>query len=57
MAEGKSFLTHKNIIPICFSSYAVGNVSYYPIEDFVRGSNYGVISVGIQYRLGALGEL
>jgi hypothetical protein len=39
-----------------FSRYIAGNVSYYPIEDFVRGSNYSVISVAIQYRLGVFGE-
>ena len=42
---------------IRFPSYVSGNISSYPIGDFVKGSNYGVVSVGIQYRLGVFGEL
>jgi carboxylesterase type B len=47
----------KKISPTYFPSYITGNISNYPVEDFVKGSNYGVVSVAIQYRLGVFGEL
>ncbi|KAI0315765.1 alpha/beta-hydrolase [Amylostereum chailletii] len=37
--------------------YDSGNVSLYPLQTFVHDSNYSLISVGIQYRLGAFGFL
>jgi hypothetical protein len=50
------FLVEK-ISSICFPSYITGNISNFPVEDFVKGSNYGIVSVAIQYRLGVFGEL
>ncbi|KAJ7630223.1 alpha/beta-hydrolase [Roridomyces roridus] len=37
--------------------YDAGSATLYPVHDFVTMSNFGVISVAIQYRLGAFGFL
>ncbi|KAK0215071.1 alpha/beta-hydrolase [Armillaria fumosa] len=37
--------------------YDAGNTSLYPVQDFVKGSNYGLVAVSIQYRLGVFGFL
>lgn len=45
------------IVYIHGGGYDAGNVSLYPVEDFVRASNFGVVSVSIQYRIGLFGFL
>ena len=59
MAAGESFLflIEETPIPCVSPSYISGNISSYPVEDFVKGSNYDLVSVAIQYRLGVFGEL
>ncbi len=43
--------------PHAFSHrYDAGNTSLYPVQDFVKSSNYGLIAVSIQYRLGLFGK-
>ncbi|KAK0188372.1 alpha/beta-hydrolase [Armillaria mellea] len=37
--------------------YDAGNTSLYPVQDFVKGSDYGLVAVSIQYRLGVFGFL
>ncbi|TFY71852.1 hypothetical protein EVG20_g1155 [Dentipellis fragilis] len=52
---------NKDLLPVIVyihgGGYDGGNASVYPAQDFVRGSNYSVISVNVQYRLGLFGFL
>ena len=60
MAAGESFsilLSRKQPFHMFSPRYVSGNISSFPVEDFVKGSNYGLLSVAIQYRLGVFGEL
>ncbi|TFY71855.1 hypothetical protein EVG20_g1158 [Dentipellis fragilis] len=45
------------IVYIHGGGYDAGSASIYPVQDFVKQSNYSVISVNIQYRLGVFGFL
>ncbi|KAA1475671.1 alpha/beta-hydrolase [Dentipellis sp. KUC8613] len=45
------------IVYIHGGGYDAGNASIYPAYDFVRQSNFTIISVNIQYRLGVFGFL
>ncbi|KAA1475667.1 alpha/beta-hydrolase [Dentipellis sp. KUC8613] len=45
------------IVWIHGGGYDGGNVSIYPAQDFVKESNFSVVSVNIQYRLGLFGFL
>ncbi|THH19417.1 hypothetical protein EW146_g1764 [Bondarzewia mesenterica] len=46
-------------LPVVFwihsGGYDGGNNSAFPVQDFVKQSNYGVVSVQVQYRLGLFG--
>ena len=37
-------------------SFDLGSDSVYPSQNFVRESNYSVITVAVQYRLGVFGK-
>ena len=39
------------------SRYAGGSNEQEPIENFVRNSNYSLVTVQMQYRLGPFGEI
>ncbi|KAA1475672.1 alpha/beta-hydrolase [Dentipellis sp. KUC8613] len=45
------------IVYIHGGGYDAGNGTYYPAQDFVKESNYSVISINVQYRLGLFGFL
>ncbi|KAF9554322.1 alpha/beta-hydrolase [Agrocybe pediades] len=45
------------IVYIHGGGYDAGNVSLYPVHDFVRAAGFGVVAVNMQYRLGVFGFL
>ncbi|KAJ7600490.1 alpha/beta-hydrolase [Mycena floridula] len=45
------------IVYIHGGGYDAGNISLYPVQDFVKDSGHQVVSVSIQYRLGVFGFL
>ncbi|KAJ6491458.1 alpha/beta-hydrolase [Mycena vulgaris] len=45
------------IVYIHGGGYDAGTVTLYPVQDFVTLSNFGVVAVAIQYRLGVFGFL
>ncbi|KIM80547.1 hypothetical protein PILCRDRAFT_72971 [Piloderma croceum F 1598] len=45
------------IVYIHGGGYDAGNISVYPVEDFVKASGYGLVAVQIQYRVGLFGFL
>ncbi len=52
-----SFFTSGPVCPHTWTCrYDAGNTSLYPVQDFVKGSDYGLVAVSIQYRLGVFGK-
>ncbi|KAJ7734753.1 Alpha/Beta hydrolase protein [Mycena maculata] len=45
------------IVFIHGGGYDAGSASLYPVQDFVALSDFGVVAVGLQYRLGVFGFL
>ncbi|KAA1475621.1 alpha/beta-hydrolase [Dentipellis sp. KUC8613] len=45
------------VVYIHGGGYDAGNVSLYPVQDFVKATNFSLVSVSIQYRLGVFGFL
>ena len=56
-AEGEFFLFYLRQLFHVSASYDAGNISVYPVEDFIKASDYGLVAVQIQYRVGLFGAL
>jgi hypothetical protein len=56
-AEGEFFLFYPRHLFHVSARYDAGNISVYPVEDFVKASGYGLVAVQIQYRVGLFGTL